>query len=156
MFFDDPGAAFANIHRALRPGGRLAFLCWQALELNEHMTIPFATVAPFLSEPPRPGAPEGPGPFSLADPERIRTLLDDAGFTDVTAEPSTETMRMGADADDVAAHLMTHPVARTLLRDATPGIAAKAAAALREALHAHAGPDGVRLASAAWLVTATA
>ena len=35
MFFDDPGAAFANIRRALRPAGRLVMMVWQAHERNE-------------------------------------------------------------------------------------------------------------------------
>src|SRR4030095_10752323 len=28
MFFSDPTTAFANIARGLRPGGRIAFVCW--------------------------------------------------------------------------------------------------------------------------------
>jgi ubiquinone/menaquinone biosynthesis C-methylase UbiE len=35
MFFGDPGAAFANINRALRPAGRLVMMVWQAHERNE-------------------------------------------------------------------------------------------------------------------------
>jgi len=38
MFFADPVAAFTNIASALRPGGRLAMLVWQALAANEWMT----------------------------------------------------------------------------------------------------------------------
>ena len=34
MFFADPAAAFSNIRAALKSGGRLAFVCWQPLELN--------------------------------------------------------------------------------------------------------------------------
>lgn len=34
MFFDDAAAAFANLRRALRRGGRLAFLCWRTREEN--------------------------------------------------------------------------------------------------------------------------
>jgi ubiquinone/menaquinone biosynthesis C-methylase UbiE len=35
MFFDDPQAAFANLGRALRPGGRLAFVAWQGIERSQ-------------------------------------------------------------------------------------------------------------------------
>jgi ubiquinone/menaquinone biosynthesis C-methylase UbiE len=35
MFFGDPLAAFANLRRALRGGGRLLLLSWQSLERNE-------------------------------------------------------------------------------------------------------------------------
>ncbi|GAA2978348.1 hypothetical protein Sfulv_60380 [Streptomyces fulvorobeus] len=34
-FFADPIAAFANLHRALRPGGRLAFICAAEADANE-------------------------------------------------------------------------------------------------------------------------
>ena len=29
MFFADPAAAFANILKSLKPGGRLGFVCWR-------------------------------------------------------------------------------------------------------------------------------
>src|SRR6266545_2552985 len=67
MFFADPHAAFANIAAALRPGGRLAFLCWQEMTANEWLTVPFAAVAAHVTLPELPAADE-PGPFSLADP----------------------------------------------------------------------------------------
>ena len=40
MFFADPPAAFANIRRALKPGGRLAFICWRGMVDNPIMTLP--------------------------------------------------------------------------------------------------------------------
>src|SRR6266545_366761 len=67
MFFADPHAAFANIAAALRPGGRLAFLCWQEMTANEWLTVPFAAVAAHVTLPELPAADE-PGPCSLADP----------------------------------------------------------------------------------------
>jgi SAM-dependent methyltransferase len=39
MFFDEPATAFANLRRALAPGGLLAFVCWQGLEANEWLTV---------------------------------------------------------------------------------------------------------------------
>ena len=38
MFFGDPLAAFANLHRALRPEGRLTLLTWQGVADNEWLT----------------------------------------------------------------------------------------------------------------------
>ncbi len=40
MFFADPFAAFANIRKAIAPGGRLAFVCWRALPENEWACVP--------------------------------------------------------------------------------------------------------------------
>jgi SAM-dependent methyltransferase len=79
MFFADPRAAFANLAAALRPGGRLAFLCWQDLTGNPWLTIPFAAAAAHVTLPELPAADE-PGPFSLADPQRTRDLLTEAGL----------------------------------------------------------------------------
>jgi SAM-dependent methyltransferase len=74
MFFDDPRVAFANLARALRPGGRLVFLCWQEVTRNEHIMVPFGAIAAFVP-PPDLGGPGAPGPFSLADPEQTSDLL---------------------------------------------------------------------------------
>src|ERR1700730_788171 len=41
MFFADPVAAFRNLLGAARPGGRLCFACWAALEENWHWLIPY-------------------------------------------------------------------------------------------------------------------
>ena len=45
MFFDDPAAAFTNLRKALRRGGRLAILCWRTREENPVFTTGFAETA---------------------------------------------------------------------------------------------------------------
>jgi SAM-dependent methyltransferase len=83
MFFADPVAAFANLRAATRPGGRMAFVCWQPLIANEWLMIALAALAEHvrLPDPPEPGAP---GMFSLAEPGRIQGILGDAGWRQVT------------------------------------------------------------------------
>jgi hypothetical protein len=66
----------------------------------------------------------GPGPFSLADPERIRALLTEAGCTDIKIEPLHERLRLGADVPDVLTCFRDHPAASssiTAMDDATLG-----------------------------------
>ena len=90
MFFADPGAAFTNVRRALRPGGVLSFVCWQEVLRNDWIITPViaaAAVTGTFPEPPEEGAP---GPFSLAEPGQVRALLDKAGFTDIEVEPHTD------------------------------------------------------------------
>jgi SAM-dependent methyltransferase len=79
MFFDEPVSAFANIRAHLRPGGRIAFACWQPIQLNPWF---FAVAIADLLPPPPPGKSPG-GPFSLADPEQTADILRSAGFADV-------------------------------------------------------------------------
>jgi SAM-dependent methyltransferase len=87
MFFADPVAAFENIRRHLRPGGRLAFASWQPLSVNTW--YPGAIIAKYLPAPPPPAATGGPapGPFAFGDPAYVEGILTGAGFRDVRCEP---------------------------------------------------------------------
>lgn len=154
MFFADPHEAFANIARALRPGGRLAFLCWRTVAENEFLAVPFGAIAQ-LAPLPDLGEPDDPGPFSLADPDRVRGLLGGAGFGAIAVEPVSEPMWIGADVDDTVSYQLGTPMARSMLASVTDGESRREAEeALRKALAPHQGPDGVELGGAAWLVTA--
>ena len=99
MFFADPVAAFANIRRSLRPGGRIAFLVVAAVRGQRvaHRRI-FDALAAGRDLPTPPAG--SPGPFGLADPEAVTTMLRDAGFVDEQLTSITEPMWVGANADD--------------------------------------------------------
>jgi len=150
MFFADPVAALANVGRALAPGGRLVLLVWQALEANEWMTEILGALAAGRPLPaPPPGAP---GPFSLADPARIREVLTAAGHRQVEVEGLAEPEWWGADPDDALAFVLG--LAGWLLEGLDDAAREDAVADLRRRIEAHTGPDGVEFGSAAWLVTA--
>lgn len=85
MFFADPLAAFANLGRALRPGGRLTMAVWASIADNVHWKIPF-DVAVKLVGPPAPQPPEAPGPMAFQNPDYLRRILDGAGFSNVRIE----------------------------------------------------------------------
>lgn len=79
MLMPDPVAAFAETRRVLRPGGRLAFAVWRGPELNPWVSIAGRMlVERGLFPPPEPG---GPGMFSLGDDERLREIVEGAGFS---------------------------------------------------------------------------
>ena len=71
MFFDQPEVAFANLHQATSPAGRLAFVCWAAAGENPWFEAPLMAVmgVPGVDPPPPPG-PEDPGAFAFSDPDR--------------------------------------------------------------------------------------
>ena len=82
MFFEEPVAAFGNIRGHLRPGGRLAFACWQPADRNPW--FPGEALAEFVPPPTTPEPGKSPtGPFTLADPEQTTGLLQAAGFIEI-------------------------------------------------------------------------
>ena len=153
MFFGDPVAAFANLRRALKPAGRLAFVCWRPPQDNPWSLAPVRAAAPFLTMPPRPG-PEEPGQFSFGDPARVERILTGAGFTGLAIEPLDVQIWMGKDVADVVANAGRFgPLARAFA-EADPDSVAQAKAAITEALAPHATKEGVSLPGACWLVSA--
>jgi SAM-dependent methyltransferase len=153
MFFNDPVAAFTNIRNALRAGGWITFLAWQDLVRNEWITVP-ATAALAHVPIPELDTPDAPGPFSLADPDRVAHILGQAGYDEITTTPVEASMPLGRDADDVVSFMAGTDIARTLLEHVDPPTATKALDAVRDALRRREGLDGIALRGAAWLVAA--
>lgn len=150
MFFADPVAAFTNLGRALRPGGRLTLLVWQAPTANEWISEIMRTFSAGRQLPtPPPGAP---GPFSLADPERSRAVLEAAGFVDVQVRPLAEPMWFGRDADEAVDFI--HGVTGWMLDGLDEAARSRAVEDLRSSAVAHCTATGVEFGSATWLVTA--
>jgi SAM-dependent methyltransferase len=154
MFFDDPAAAFANLAQALRPGGRLAFTCWREPHLTEWAAVAVGVAVKLLGRPPQLGPAGGPGPFALADGDRVRSLVDGAGFTDVSLESITRPQRVGTDAPDVAAYVMSLPESKHLFAGEPAAVLADASRALEVAFAPYAGAHGVVMDATAWLVSA--
>jgi len=152
MFFGDPVAAFSNVGRSLRPGGRLALLVWRSLPEN-HWIRDFRDAAAAGRELPPP-PPDAPSPFALADPSRVRTILGSAGFSDIDLEPADELMWFGDTADAAFSFVAGQGVIRFMLRDLDDDARQRALADLRRTIEAHATDEGVLYPSAAWIVTA--
>ena len=155
MFFDDPVTAFANLRTALRPDGRIVFVCWQNLADNEWTLVP-ATAAAAHVPVPDLGEPGAPGPFAFGDTERLRTLLTESGFRDIGIEPVADSILLGGGGtvDEAVDFLRGTGMARTLFAEASPDEVARAIEAVRAALAPYQTPEGVRLGAAAWLVHA--
>ncbi|SCG68793.1 Ubiquinone/menaquinone biosynthesis C-methylase UbiE [Micromonospora halophytica] len=152
MFFADPVAAFGNLARALRPGGRLAFVCLDDLR-DSDLGRAFGALAAHLPDPGTDYA--GPAePLSLADPATVRRVLTDAGLAEVECAPAEAPQLWGADAADAAGFLAGWGPVRHQFDRVDPATVVRARAALTDTLRAHERPDGVRLRGTAWLVTA--
>jgi ubiquinone/menaquinone biosynthesis C-methylase UbiE len=84
MLMADPSAALTETRRVLRGGGTLSFVVWAPPERNPWAALPAMTlVQRGHLPPPRPGAP---GIFAMADPDRIRSLVTEAGFSEPELE----------------------------------------------------------------------
>jgi SAM-dependent methyltransferase len=156
MFFEDPAAAFANICKAARPGGRIAFVCWRTPQENLWASAPMAAAKPFLPDTPPPD-PLAPGPFAFADAARIETILRESGFRDARIQRFDGVMDMGRDVDQAAGlTLRIGPLARAAaeLDNATK---ARIAEAVKVALGRFIRTDGsIAPPVACWLVGARA
>ncbi|MBL9097025.1 MAG: class I SAM-dependent methyltransferase [Alphaproteobacteria bacterium] len=153
MFFADPDRAFANLRKSLKPGGRLAFVCWRDWRDNEWARVPIAAARPHLPPQP-PMGPEDPGPFAFADLARLRRILSSGGFDEITARPFDTQMHLGADHEEALAHTQEFgPVAR-MMAAASDAEKAKAVAALSAALKPFADRKPFTLGGAVWIVTA--
>lgn len=151
IFFDDSPAAFASLARATRPGGRLVFTAWQGNDRHLHAGLPLGFVQAHL---PSREAPARSPHWNLRDPDDIRQILRDAGFSDIEIDGTTPALRVGADPEDALDYYLSTPIAHSLLCQVDEHLRARISDALRAALAAYARADGVWLPSAAWLVSA--
>lgn len=153
MFFDDPVAAFANIRRAVRHGGQLAFIAWRSPAENDFMTAAARAAAPFLPPAPPPD-PDAPGQFAFADGGKVRRILEASGWSSIDVE------RADVACEIPEADLMTYitrmgPVGAAL-RDVDQATAERIKAALSQAFARFVQGGTVRFGTACWLVKARA
>ena len=87
IYLPDRQRALREIHRVLKPGGRVSAIVYSTPELNAFFSIPVGTIRRIAGLPaPAPGLP---GPFSLGSPGVLEEAYADAGFDDVTWTRST-------------------------------------------------------------------
>ncbi|MCR9195932.1 MAG: class I SAM-dependent methyltransferase [Hyphomonas sp.] len=157
MFFDDPAAAFANIRAQIRTGGRMAFMCWQALPLNDWAFAPFQAALPLLREAPPSPDPTAPGPFAFADKDRVAGILTEAGWQNSSIEPFETEITLPGDDVETSARFMLQlgPLSRLIAeQDLDPQTILNA---VIDKLSEHAETDGrIKMKSACWLVQANA
>jgi SAM-dependent methyltransferase len=151
MFFDHATAAFTNIARAVRPGGRLVMMVWQAGARNEWDVAIREALAADVSPV---ATPAGSAAFSLADPTATTHILAAAGFVDVAFTDVDQPVYYGPDERAALAWVRGFSCTRQLLDRLDPESSAPALDRLRQVMAAHLGDDGVWFGSRAWIVAA--
>jgi ubiquinone/menaquinone biosynthesis C-methylase UbiE len=87
MFFLPLVPALAGFRRVLRPGGYLAAAVWG---MPQQVPLISASCAAVMAQLGRPlPSPDAPGPFNLADQDKLAESLAEAGFSNVRTEPLT-------------------------------------------------------------------
>jgi ubiquinone/menaquinone biosynthesis C-methylase UbiE len=156
MFFAQPALSFANLRRALRPSGRLAFACWREPRDNPWLMAPLQAAYKHVPKLPQLG-PEDPGPFSFASEARVHRILSEAGFAGIAMERCDLSLDVAVGRGlDVAVEtaLEIGPAARAL-EGQPPDVRAAAAGSIREVLAPFARGQAVPLAASIWIVTAS-
>lgn len=155
MFFAQPSVSFANMRKALRPGGRLAFACWRTPRDNPWMMLALQEAYKHVPKLPEV-KPEDPGPFAFAREERVHRILDEAGFSNVAMERADLSLDIatgrGLDAA-IETVLAIGPTSRALEGQPPDKIAA-ATQSIRTALTAHQKGNTIPLGGSIWIVTA--
>lgn len=157
MFFDDPLRAFSNLRSSLATDGRLAFVSWQGLPANEWLTVVANEVAKHVEIPDFGGLSKGPGMFALKDQAETTAMLEEAGFTNVVFEALAPSILIagGGTVDRSMDFLRGMGMVRGLIGLAGTEDHDQVFEAVRLSLTERYEPGvGVRLGTAAWLVTA--
>ena len=155
MFFNDPVEAFKNIRTALKPSGRISFICWQPIEANEWIQLPLDIAEKYVPLLPRPD-PEEPGGFSFGDPNRVKRILKKAGFVDIEITPFNTTFNIGKNINEAVTFLSQIGPASSAFEDPNVSVITKKmiTTELHDKLVFYEKNNGVELGAAAWVVTA--
>ena len=155
MFFSDPYAAFANLGKALTPGGRLQFVCWAPIERTPWFTIPLGVAARHVGEPD-PSPPRAPGPHAFSEPEYVVDILTKGGFRKIEVS-TVETAIVSPDSPEQHAemYLGLGPASRLVLdRSPDPETLQAITDDLITEMRSHQTKDGISLGATVHYVSA--
>ena len=152
MFFPDPVAAFSNIRKALKPDGRVCFMCWRPIKENPWMGEAAQAAFEFVTPPEKP-EPGAPGPFSLGETARTQELLSAAGFRDIEFVKIDDQANLGT-VEHALEWLSNMGPAAKPLQEADEASRNKAMAAMRQVFEQKLTGEGVIFPAATWIVNA--
>lgn len=159
MFFESAVAAMRNAHAALKRGGRLYLIVWRSLADNPAWTVAKEVSLQYLPPPGDGAATCGPGPFSMADQETDRLMLNAAGFTRIDRFEQVDVdMWVGRDVEEAIDYQVQVGPAGEIIREAGEAGQEKLPEIRRdlaEIFDQYRRPDGVFMPSSSWAIAAT-
>jgi ubiquinone/menaquinone biosynthesis C-methylase UbiE len=148
MLMPDPSAAFRETKRILVPGGRLAFAVFTGPAKNPFASVP-AKILVEMGKLPSPSAEWTPGILALADPTRLQSLVESAGFKRLDIEPIAMTWTF-TDSDDYWRFLIELTALGPLVRSLPDDERARFRQTLEERLRPFIHNDRIKLPSECW------
>lgn len=159
MFFANPVAGLRNMRRALRPGGRMVHIVWRNRADNPWLSMAKDVVLEFLPQPGADALTCGPGPFSMADEETVKSMMRSAGYTNIELRRVDAPVLVGNDVADAVAFQLAIGPAGEVFREAGGEAEQKRdeiEAALAEAINRQkSSASGIVMDSSSWVISAT-
>ena len=153
MFFDDPVAAFSNILKGIKSGGRLTFVCWADRSANDWIEVSTNIASKFLELPPK-SAPRDPGPFAFEDPLYLNEVLSDSGWSEISIENYSVTNVVGKSTKAAADFLSRMGPMSVPFEDSEDSVKRKVIDSLEKCFADYVTTRGVEMHFSAWIVTA--
>jgi ubiquinone/menaquinone biosynthesis C-methylase UbiE len=161
MFFNLPGAAFKNVRKSLKPGGKFTQVVWRKRQDNPWLhdaELCVKAIVPVISHEETDAVHCGPGPFSMAGPDMVSDMLRVTGYEGITFERFDSDISIGRNIDEAIEFAMAYGPAGEIIRLAEEEgerLKPEVMKALREVLGNYVRDDGsVWAPSSAWIISA--
>ena len=160
MFFEAPGAAMRNVRGALKPNGTFAQIVWRRREENPWLHEAerrVKAIVPVVAPEDSNQVHCGPGPFSMAGPDMVSTMMRSAGFERITFERYDCDICIGRDLGEAIEFAMALGPAGEVMRlagDEAERLKPRVTAALEDVLSQFLRTDGVWAPSSTWFIRA--
>jgi ubiquinone/menaquinone biosynthesis C-methylase UbiE len=140
IYFPDRPQALAEIHRVLKPGGRVALASFTTPAANPFFAIPITVIRrrAQLAAP----APGSPGPFSLGSREVMEEALRQAGFRDLETRVIAAPLRFASAGECLRFEQESFGALHEMLASVSDAERAAAWAEIEQELMQFEGPDG--------------
>ncbi len=158
MFFQNIVYALKNAHKTLKPGGKLCMIVWRTINDNPCWGMAKDIALKHLPPPSDNAQTCGPGPFSLADEETTRAMMNAAGFESIELfERNDALIPVGTSMQEAIDFQILVGPSGEIIREAAelgqeklPHIIQD----MEDSMKEHERADGVYLPSSTWFIMA--